>query len=185
VPCTGFAGPHLELEAGAGGAVADAWAPLLSARVGLGWQHFIPSIRVLSVVGATPQYVPGGSYSIGGSGYRGTSVFGELRLRTEVSERFQLFVALGLGLAKLSGSSDGHQETYPDEGRTSHYEQVTAGIRFLLSNRFSFSFEVGANNWNGLTRRRPNPSGGQIYERDGSLLGGIFLLSGAIAADPF
>jgi hypothetical protein len=98
LPCTSFAGPHLELEAGAGGAVADAWAPVLSARVGLGWKHFIPSIRVLSVVGATPQYVPGGRYGIGGSGYRGTSVFGELRLRTEVSERLQLFVALGLGI---------------------------------------------------------------------------------------
>jgi len=159
---------------------------MLSARVGLAGKNFILSLRVLSVVGATPQYVPGGRYGIDGRGYRGTAFFGELRLRAEVAERFRLFVALGVGVAKLSGSSGGLEEDYPVEGRSSHYEQVTGGVQYLVSKSFSLSLEVGINSWNGLTLRRPEYSGrGEIYDRNGSLQGGIFLLSGVFAAGPF
>ncbi|HXN42224.1 MAG TPA: hypothetical protein VN918_10575 [Myxococcaceae bacterium] len=186
VPCASSAAPGLEFEAGAGGAVADSLAPMLSARLGLAWKNFVPSLRVLSVVGATPQYVPGGRYGIDGKGYQGTAFFGELRLRAEVSERCRLFLALGAGVGKLSGSSAGLEEDYPTEGRTSHYEQVSIGVQYLVSKRFSLSLEVGINNWNGLTFRRPaySSNAGEIYERNGALQGGIFLLSGVFAPGP-
>jgi hypothetical protein len=97
-----------------------------------------------------------------------------------------LFVALGAGIGKLSASSAGLEEDYPAEGRTSHYEQVSIGVQYLVSKRFSLSLEVGLNNWNGLTFRRPeysrNP--GEIYDRNGALQGGIFLLSGVFSAGP-
>jgi hypothetical protein len=81
----------------------------------------------------------------------------------------------------LSGSSDGREEEYPAAGKTSHYDQVTGGVQFLLSKRFLFSFEVGLNLWNGVTFPGPAP----IYESHGSLLGVFLLLSGAIATGPF
>src|SRR5712692_755843 len=152
--------PRMEFELGAGAAVSDELAPAVSARIGLAAsEHFTVSVRGLLAPGSVERRpgTYGGSYAIG---YAGRAFLGELRFHSRVTPGFlQPFAALGVGIGEL----------YSKDGDLSHYEQLTFGLRFFLSDSFWASFEVGVNRWNGLAGR---VDGGGSY-----LMGGVFLLS--------
>jgi hypothetical protein len=151
----------------------------------------------LTIIGATPQYVPGGRYGVDGAGYRASSAFAELRIHTNADRffakdgfattGFQLFATAGVGVGKLFGSGTGREEEYPIQGRLTHYEQGTVGLRYFFSGAFSMSLEGGLSVWNGLSQgRSPNqpPYDIHVVDPHSPLLGYFILLSAAIRTGP-